>query len=286
MTIERLTPEQSGSAMSRTPTRGAALYLSGAAFLALTILAGVLWYPDRVVALGLVGGLYYLILLLVPLLPAYLLFKYLDSFGEWTGSILGGTLKLGGAAALYFALILLGWLHPPQAPSFSTTIYLYGPSGPQDLVLRGTGYLMIDTGGLRRKASIGNDGETFFPEIPANFRNQKVLVTLDADGFELVDPHQKVHLNGSNVYVEVRKKPGRITGYVQDDEGIPLPGVALALAGLTQLSDKSGYFEFVVPGDKMQSDLTLKAMSPGFAPWSDSVVPNSNDVTISMHRQK
>jgi hypothetical protein len=286
VTSRRPPREQFNSATSRTPPRGAALYLLGAALLALIILAGLLRYPDRVVALGLVGGLYYLILLLVPLPPAFLLFRYLDSFGEWTGSLSGGKLKLRGAAALYFALVLLGSLHPPQPPSFSTTVYLYGPSGHQDLILRGSGQVFIDTGSLRRRQPIGADGEAVFLEIPASFLGKKVPVALDADGFELADPNPTVQLDKGAAYVEVRRKPGRIKGYVKDDEGRPLPGVTLTLAGLTASSTESGYFEFTIPGDKLQPSLTLKALSPGFVPWSDTVVPNSNDVEISMHRER
>ena len=85
---------------------------------------------------------------------------------------------------------------------------------------------------------------------------------LDADGFELVDPQQKVHLAGSSVYVEVRKKPGRIKGYVQDDEGKPLAGVSIALAGMATSSSESGYFELDVPGDRLQPSLISRLRCP------------------------
>jgi hypothetical protein len=225
-------------------------------------------------------------LLLVPLLPAYLLFTYLDSFAKWTGSLAGGTLKVGGAAALYISLVLLGWMNPPQAPSFSTTIYLFGPRGHQDLILRGTGQAIIDTGSLRRKQPIGADGEAVFLEIPAHFLDQEVPIALDADGFELADPHPTARLGKAGVYVGVRRKTGRVKGYVQDEEGRPLPGVTLALAEMTKSSDNSGYFEFVIPSDQMQSDMTLRAAPPGFAAWSIHVEPNSGDIPVTLHRQR
>ena len=114
--------EQSGPTKWRgIPRRTAlyaALYLLGAILFALTILATLLKFPDRVIALGLAGSLYYLILLLVPLLPAAFLFGFLDSIGEWRGSQFGGTLKLGGG----------GPILRPDSPGMDIC-----PSGPKFL---------------------------------------------------------------------------------------------------------------------------------------------------------
>ena len=111
-------------------------------------------------------------------------------------------------------------------------------------------------------------------------------IALDAEGFELVDPHPTVRLAKSGAYIEVRRKTGRVKGYVQDEEGRPLPGVTLALAGMSKSSNNFGYFEFVVPGDKMQSDLTLRTAPPGFMAWSIHVEPNSGDIPVTLHRQR
>ena len=125
-------------------------------------------------------------------------------------------LQLGGPVVAFLIVIILGFWLAPAASNFPLTVYAHGAGGPQDLVLRGSGYIIIDTAGLRRQALIGNDGEAFFPEVPANFRGQKVPVALDADGYQPVDLHQEAHLTGASVYVEVRKKPGRIRGYVAE----------------------------------------------------------------------
>jgi len=45
--------------------------------------------------------------ILFPIVPAYLLFKLLDSKGNVDGKVLGFTVKLSGAFAGYFALVLL-----------------------------------------------------------------------------------------------------------------------------------------------------------------------------------
>ena len=253
---------------------------------ALVLLALLLWNAEKLVALGLSGNLYYLVLLPLGLSVAAFLFGGLRSYARYRGKQFGGVLELGGPVVAFVIVLILGFCLPAPASNFSLTVYVHGPGGPQDMVLRGTGSIMIDTAGLRRKASIGNDGEAFFPEIPANFRGQEVPVALDAAGYELVDPHQKFHLAGSSVYVEVRKKPGRISGYVHDDDGKPLAAVSIVVAGLTTSSNGAGYFELGIPGDQLQPSLTLNAVVSGFIPWNDTVVPNSNDVTITLHRQR
>ena len=140
---------------------------------ALVIILLLVRNADKLVALGLVGHLYFFALVPLGLSAAAFLFGALRSYARYRGKQLGGFLELGGPVVGFVLVLMLGfWLLAP-ASNFPLTVYLHGASGPQDLPLRGTGNVMIDTGGLRRKASIGNDGEAFFPEIPANFRDKK-----------------------------------------------------------------------------------------------------------------
>jgi hypothetical protein len=253
---------------------------------ALLLIALLLWNAEKLVALGLTGNFYYLVLVPLGLSVAAFLFGALRSFARYRGKQFGGVLELGGPVVAFLLVLILGFWLPTPASNFPLTVYVHGTGGPQDLILRGSGYILIDTAGLRRKASIGSDGEAFFPEVPANFRGQKVPVLLDAEDYELVDPNQRAHLNGGNVYVEVRKKPGHIKGYVHDDRGKPLVGVSVVAAGLSALSNEVGYFELVIPGDQLESSMTLKAVASEYVPWSDTVVPNSNDVAIALQRKR
>jgi hypothetical protein len=155
----------------------------------------------------------------------------------------------------------------------------------QDLILKGSGEVVIDIGGYRRKATIGKDGEAFFPEIPANFRGREVPVLLVAEGYELNNANQTIKLDSSSAYVQVRKKPGRIAGQLKDDAQTPLVGVSIVVGNLRTSSDSTGHFELTVPGDQLEPNLTLNAVAPGYVTWSDTVIPNSNDVTIILHRR-
>jgi hypothetical protein len=252
----------------------------------LLLLTLMLWNAERLVALGLTGNLYYLVLVTLGLSAAAFLFGGLQSYARYRGEQFGGTLELGGPVVLFLLVLILGFWLPKPASNFPLTVYVHGPDGPQDLILRGSGYILLDIGGERKKRPIGNDGEVVFSEIPANFRGQEVAVTLDADGYDLYDSHQKAHLTESSVYVEVHKKPGSVRGYVHDDEGKPLQDVSIALAGLTAQSNQNGYFEIDIPGKLLQNGLTLTAVAADFKPWTETVVPNSNDVMITLHRKK
>lgn len=244
------------------------------------------FYGERLVALGLTGYFQYIGLLLIGLFVAAVLFAFLRLYAHYSGRHFGGRIELGGPAVVVALVVIAGIKLLPTSTNFPLTVYVHGSGGRQELILRGQGHVLVDTGGLRRTAPIGDHGEAIFTEIPANFRGQEVTIALDADGYELADPNKRILLNSSNVYVQVRRKPGRITGHVQDDWGNPIVGVGITAAGLSTSSDAAGDFEFAIPGDKLQASLTLRAAASGFEPWADTVVPNSNDVTITLHRQK
>jgi hypothetical protein len=252
---------------------------------ALAILALLLWKAEMLVALGLTGNLYFVVLVPLGLSVALTLFGVLESYASYSGKHLGGLLKLGGPVVALFLVLIAGFWLPQPASNFPLTVYVHGPGGKQDLILRGNGFARIDTGGLPRKAAIGNDGEAVFTEIPANFRGQEVNVSVDADGYELADSNQKVRLNASSVYVQVKRKAGRLTGRVRDDLSRPLGGVNVTVAGLATTTDATGYFQLVIPGEQRQPEMTLQAAAPGYNSATERVVPNSNEMAITLHRQ-
>jgi hypothetical protein len=53
---------------------------------------------------------YMLLILLLPVIPAFLLFRFLPSSADVQGPFQGFTVKLGGAFAGYFVTVLLSWL--------------------------------------------------------------------------------------------------------------------------------------------------------------------------------
>ncbi|HEY6764085.1 MAG TPA: hypothetical protein VI386_04885, partial [Candidatus Sulfotelmatobacter sp.] len=56
-----------------------------------------------------VSSQYILLVLLLPLLPAFVLFRFLPATANVEGPFNGLTLKLGGAFGAYFVTVLLSW---------------------------------------------------------------------------------------------------------------------------------------------------------------------------------
>ena len=252
----------------------------GGFVIALFLVWLMLWKVERLAAFGLTGKFFYLILIPLALSTATVLFGILRSFASYSGRQLGGRLELGGPVVVFILLILLGFWLTPNPGNFPLTIYLHGKSGPHELALRNVGYVMLDLGGERRREPVGDKGQALFSEIPASFSGQTVMVTLDADGYELINPKQKLRLDGPSLYLPIQKKPGSIVGHLQDEQGRPLAEVSITVAGLSTTTDRQGRCEFTIPGERLLKEFTLNANAAGFVPWSGSIAPDSNDAAI------
>jgi hypothetical protein len=204
---------------------------------------------------------------------------------RWSVSALGGLL----ASLMLVGFVLwrtagLGGSRPPvEASTFPLTTFVHGEAGPQELVLRDEGSLLLDLGTDRRREKIGDKGQAVFSEIPASFRGQTVNVALEAEGYELVDPRPR-RLDGNELYLSVRKSSARFIGRVQDEDGNPVAGATIEVAGLSTETQSTGRFEFVVPGDHLQPDLILHAQAKGYVPWSGHIEPGGGEMTVPLQR--
>jgi len=61
-------------------------------------------------------------------------------------------------------------------------------------------------------------------------------------------PRPEYSLKGDTLQVEVRKKAGRLSGRVQDENGNPLSGAKIQAAGLSTTTDPAGHFEGIYSG--------------------------------------
>jgi hypothetical protein len=186
------------------------------------------------------------------------------------------------------ALGLAGWrlwkAEPrPGAPAanFPLTVYVHGPDGPQDLVLRGKGAVLLLLGSDHRREPIQEKGQANFQEIPASFRGQPVNLALDADGYELADSRPRT-LNGASLDLTVRRKPGHLAGRVQDGEGHPVAKARIEVADLSTKTDDSGRFDLVIPADHVQRGLVVQVVAAGYQPYSLRAEIGSNDVSVNL----
>jgi hypothetical protein len=259
-------------------------------FLCGVVLLGLMiWKADLLARLGLTGNFYYLVLLPMGLAAAGFLFGVLQSFARYRGKQLGGVLELGGPIGpiVGFALVVIGgFALVPSVATFPLTVYVHGAGGPQDLVLRNSGDVLLDFGLDRRRQPIGAEGQAYFPAIPPTFRGQEVLIGVESAAFGLSDPKQKYRLNGSSIYLSVQKKAGHLSGRVQDDNGNPIPGATIHVAGLSKVTDSAGHFEFVIPGDRLRPSFDLVAEAAGYSPRHYEAIPNANELVIALAREK
>lgn len=258
----------------------------GAFVCALVLLVLFVWDADRLASLGLTGKFYYLVLLPIALAVALVLFGSMRSFALYRGRHLGGTLELGGPV-VGAALVVIGGFFVPAPPStFPLTVYVHGKGGPQDMVLRSSGYVILDLGPDRRREPVGANGQAFFPAIPTKFRGQDVSLSLDGADYEAIDPGQRRRLEGTSLYLPVQRTQGSISGRVQDENGKPVPGAVVKTAGLSTTTDSDGHFEFTIPGDRMQGELSLQVSAAGYDPWRSMVVPNANEAIVILTRER
>jgi hypothetical protein len=239
---------------------------------------------ERLVGLGLVGNLYYVLLVPLGLCVAAFLFGVLRSYAVYTGKAYGGSLELGGPIVAFLLVVVLGFYLTPNALPFDLTVFVHGEAGPQDVILRNSGDVLIDLGGDRRREMIGEKGQAFFAGIPATFRGQSVAFAVDARGYESVAPRGAIKIEGSSVYIAIRPKGAEFSGYVRSDSGQPVAGATVSIAGVSAQSDVSGYFKLSLPGAGPRQGLTMQVMAPGFAAWSSEVVPGGNEIAVVLDR--
>lgn len=92
----------------------------------LSVLALMLFQAERLVRLGLIGNLWYVLLLLIGLAAAVALFALFRSYARYSGKVLDGTLELGGPPVLMLVVVVLGfWRVPAPVAAFDVTVFVH-----------------------------------------------------------------------------------------------------------------------------------------------------------------
>jgi hypothetical protein len=89
-------------------------------------------------------------------------------------------------------------------------------------------------------------------------------------------------VNGA-IYLPVRRKAGRVYGYVQSELPACVTQARIEVGGIVaNVTPASGYFEVVVPGRRMQRELILHASAPGCESREYTVYPDADGTTIAL----
>jgi hypothetical protein len=222
---------------------------------------------DRLTGLGLTEHVYYLVLVLMGVTAGVFLFGVFPSSATWEGTVLGGTLKLSGAIVGAALVVVGAYFFVPKTFTFALTVYVHGMGGPQDVVLRNSGRVVLELGPEPRGEPIGNDGQAYFPAIPINFRGQEVPAWVESDAYESVDPHAKHRLDSARIDLVVQTKVlhYKLGGTVSDPTGNPLVGVRVILPEfhVEVQTNNQGRFDFEVSADA-QRTVELVAQKQGY----------------------
>ena len=236
-------------------------------------------------AFGLTGNLFYVTYVMLGVAVAACFFGILRSTAAYRGKAFGGVLELGGPPVVCALVVLGGFMFGPNSTPFAITIFVHGPHGKQDSVLRNSGALLLDLGPNRRREKIGDKGEAYFSGIQKTFRGQEVTVGIESETYEPAHPNEQIKLDHEGLYFEVRPKSGRLKGRTQDLDGRAVSGALIEVAGLTITSGPDGRFELEIPGDLMRPELALTATALGYRQVRNTVVPNGNDIDVQFARR-
>jgi hypothetical protein len=233
----------------------------------MAVLVLLIAFADKLAGLGLTEHVYYLVLVLMGLAAAVFLFGALRSTATYEGTVLGGTLKLGGPIVGAVLVVVGGYFFVPKTFTFPLTVYVHGKEGPQDTVLRNSGRVVLVLGPEPRSESIGDNGQAYFPAIPADFRGQEVQAWVESEAYESVDPRAKHRLDSSSLYLVVQRKILRykLGGIVSDPAGNPLAGVQVMLPKyhLEGPTNVQGRFDLEIVADS-QRIVELVAQKQGY----------------------
>jgi hypothetical protein len=218
---------------------------------------------DKLTGLGLTEHIYYLVLVLIGLTAAVFLFGVLPSSATYRGRVFGGTLRLSGAIVGAALVVVGAYVFVPKTSTFPLTVYVHGKEGPQDVLLRNSGRVVLELGPERRAEPIADNGQAYFPAIPANFRGQDVPAWVESEEYESVDPRAKHRLDGTNLHLVVQRKVVhyKLGGTVSDSAGNPLAGVRIILPEFHAegQTDDQGRFDLeVVAGGQRMVELVAQ----------------------------
>jgi hypothetical protein len=207
---------------------------------------------ERLSRFGLLQQIYYLVLVLMGLSAAGFLFGVLQSTATYTGKLWGGTLRLSGSVVGAALVVIGGYYFLPKATTFPLTVYVHGEGGPQDIVLRNSGRVVIKLGPAPQSEPIGDNGQAFFPAVPSDFRGQQVQAWVESETYG--SPGTTTTIEGTSLDLQVKKKIKyfKLAGTLLDSLGKPLPGVRITVPELKAETETNndGWYELQIAADE------------------------------------
>lgn len=209
--------------------------------------------------------------------------KYVAGIGVIIG-ILAGTAGITGYS-------LRDFLGMEQSNSFSLTVFVHGKQGKDDRILKNQGKVVLDIGTARQEATINEKGEATFKELPAHFKGDSALISIDhPQPYLPKNRNVKYALTPKQaIYLEVELKGiNQIKGTILDYENEqPLDSVRVSVENVASYSDEFGWFELDIPAAKQKKFVQVTFIKTGYhIERLDSIAPHTQQqIGISLRKQ-
>jgi carboxypeptidase family protein len=177
-----------------------------------------------------------------------------------------------------------GFFLAPNPTPFEISVYVHGDGGEHDAVPKDSGDVVMKLGSDVRRQQVAQNGEVFFTGVPQTFRGQEVPIWFESKIFETDNPDQKYPLKASTVSIAVHRKPGRVSGRVEDENGQTVQGAIVQIGALSEKTDSSGQFTIGIPADQLKPDADLSISAQGYKTQIIKITPNANSAVVQLNR--
>ncbi len=249
--------------------------------------AVMLKWPDVVLRMGMSEKLWYATYLMLGFGITLCLFSFFrNAAAQYRGEALGGALELGGPPAMVVIFVLLAFSVPSKPNSkFDLTVYLQLPEGASTALFSGV-KVRADLAANPRIEDVDAKGVARFVGIPFDLEGKTVPVSLlDAPQYELTTGSSAtIRLSSEAIYLKLRWKNWQLEGTVKDDQGQPIRGAKVYIAGQNLLSDSNGHFSLTLSKQLSGSRLQMDVSHDGYNTWSNLIGSGSESATIQLVR--
>jgi hypothetical protein len=260
------------------------LIVSGIAFLISILASGILvFYGNQLESIGIVGNIYYIILVPLGLSSAAFLGGAMKSYASYTTneSFAYGKLKLAGPVVIFALVVGGGFIMPNLDKEDQFNLKFRIVSNDMATHLFNEGKFILYIGQEPKTANI-HDGEASFYNIPESYSNKSVKILPVIDKFQLAGSDE-VLISKKDSYIDievVRTKESLVTvirGSIINSENAPVKNAFVNFeSGLaTGYTDQNGDFSFAVPkpsGEKVN----LKVLVDGSTKFNEQITLSSD----------
>jgi hypothetical protein len=168
--------------------------------------------------------------------------------------------------------LIFFWGHQP----FTATVHLHGwaelHSKMEPQFIRSGSKITLSGIG---EAEINQQGEVVFKNVPSTYNGKKVSITITAtENYPFYLPADSILLNKEVSEVEVQIQGlDKLEGMVTNADGLGIVGATVLVAGISTVSDASGYFEIHIPFKQQQFSQEVRAAKEGYLPYFENDMP-------------